>query len=98
MLSTPPPRQSIAVRVAGDRTTAARCVQQVGGDVNAFDYTVDYATGAALIVARDVEGLRTLERLLEMGLAVPVHDLPRRRTARSMPSMPMPEAHRDRNH
>jgi hypothetical protein len=83
--SSTPPRSPIAVRIAGDRTAAARCVEQVGGEANAFDYTVDYATGAALIVARDVEGLRTLQRLLEIGLAVPVRDLPRRLTARSMP-------------
>jgi len=80
--------QQVAVRIADDRNAAVWCVEQVGGDVDAFEYTVDYATGAALIVVRNLDGARTLERLLEVGLAVPVRDLPRRITARSMPRMP----------
>ena len=83
--SKPPPY--VAVRISGDRAAAARCILQVGGEVDAFEFTVDYATGAALIVARDGAGLRTLERLLESGLAIPVRDLPRRMTARSMPKL-----------
>ena len=90
MDSSEMPKPVIAVRVTGDRATAARCVERVGGRVEAFEYTVDYATGAALIVARDVEGVRTLELLLAEGTAVPVRDLPRRMTARSMPRMTTP--------
>jgi len=77
--------QQVAVRIDGDRGVAVRCVEQFGGDVDAFEYTVDYATGAALIVARDLDGVRMLERLVGAGLAVAVRDLPRRITSRSMP-------------
>lgn len=88
MLSSHPPTQLIAVRIMGDRSAAVRCVHAVGGDVDAFEYTVDYATGAALIVARDLAGVRTLESLLEAGLAVPVRDLQCRITCRPMPPVP----------
>lgn len=90
MHSSEPPKPLIAVRITGDRAAAARCVERVGGNVDAFEYTVDYATGAALIVARDLNGVRTLERLLADGTAVPVRDLPRRMTARSMPRLTLP--------
>ena len=86
MTSSYPPRM-IAVRINGDRQAAASFIAEAGGVVDEFDYTVDYATGAALIVARDLDGVLVLERLLAKGLAVPVQDLPRRRTARSMPRM-----------
>ena len=87
------PPQPIAVRIDGDRNTAALCVAHVGGDVDAIEYTVDHATGAALIVARDLDGVRTLECLVAEGLAVPVSYLPRRITSRSMPRMtPAPSA------
>lgn len=90
MQSAGPQTQQIAVRVTGDRHHAFRCVEHIGGDVDAFDYTVDYATGAALVVARDFAGVRLLERLVESGLAVPVRDLPRRITSRTMPPVPRP--------
>jgi hypothetical protein len=59
---------------------------------------VDYATGAALIVARGLDGVRTLERLLEEGLAVPIRNPLRGTTARSMPRIPAvdPKATRER--
>jgi len=88
MLFSHPPAQLIAVRIMGDRSAAVRCVHAVGGDVDAFEYTVDYATGAALIVARDLDGVRTLQCLLDAGMAVLVRDLPRRITARPMPPVP----------
>ena len=79
------PTQPIAVRIEGDRYVAIRYVAHVGGDVEAFEYTVDYSTGATMIVARDLDGVRTLECLLAEGLAVPVRYLPRRITSRPMP-------------